>query len=181
MNKTYIISLLVSYFLITGCSTKRNLEQDLLLYLPLNGSVNDVSKLNNNTYSYNLAPEKDKNNNENGAFSFGEEGYIGVTDVNNFNNMESFSLSSWVYVNQHKEHNTIFSKCNPMRDFNLQLDSYGHVNTHFAYPDYTHIYSKNTVPLKTWTHIAMVYQNQVFKIYINEKKSKQIVLYQVNR
>ncbi|MFC0776651.1 LamG domain-containing protein [Flavobacterium sp. HJSW_4] len=151
-------------------------DKDLILYLPLNGNLEDQSSLKNNTNSGGLVPEKDRFGIENGAFSFSKNGYLSVLNVNNFNGLKAFTLSGWVYLDNYREHNTIISKVSPNRDFNLQISNEGYLNFHYAYNyGYTHFYSKNKIPKNKWVYIAFAFDGKAFKMYINGKPEKFII------
>ncbi|UWY30103.1 LamG domain-containing protein [Flavobacterium sp. TR2] len=144
-------------------------DKDLILYLPLNGNLTDESNLQNTCFSLGVQPEKDKNDNINGALSFEDNASISVDNVENFNELASFTLSSWVYLNEYAQHNNIISKVNPGRDFNLQITADGTVDFHTYYNGYIHFLSSYKVRLNRWTHIAFTFDGIFFKIYINGK------------
>lgn len=147
-------------------------DKDLILYLPLNGNVNDLSPLKNICFAGIIKPEIDKNNNVNGAFSFEENGWIAVDEVENFNRLSAFTLSSWIYINNYAEHNNIISKVNPGRDFNLQVMEDGRLNFHTYNNGYIHFCSILKLPLHKWIHVAFTYDGNMFNMYINGKPQK---------
>lgn len=153
-------------------------DKDLILYLPLNGSVKDESFLHNNCIPYSLEPAKDRFNNDNGAFFFGNNGCIRIENVDNFNNLTSFTLSGWVYLNYYGEQNNIISKVNPGRDFNLQITQDGIINFHTFNNDYIHFYSETKVPLNEWTHIVFTCKRKSFQLYVNGKPENFTIHYE---
>lgn len=164
------------FLIIFGCSfgQYKNLKIDrsLLLQLPMNGNIKDSSPLALKTTCHNLETVPDKNNNENGAFSFENSGYIQIENIEAFRNLQTFSLCCWVYLTTYSGHGNIFSKASPGRDFNLQIDENGQVNFHFYDENYYHWYSKAKLDLKKWYHIVLVFDKNEVNLFINGKKAQ---------
>ncbi len=184
MNRYKIVALIVFVLSIANacakdsesnkksCKNKLNKDESLLLYLPLNGNSSDCGKYKLKTFPTNLQPVTDKNNNKNGAFSFSDNGQIEIRDVEVFKNLQAFTLCSWVFINTNREHNNIFAKGIPGRDFNLQLAATGAVNFHFYNQDYYHWYTTKRLEEGKWYHIALVFNKNTVAIYINGTKEE---------
>ncbi|WP_289662909.1 LamG domain-containing protein [Flavobacterium panacagri] len=173
MRSSWIIFIFFSCAVVQAQITPNNqFDRDLILYLPLNGNIQDESPLKNNCFSWNIKPEKDKNGNNNGAFSFDNIGFIGVQNIDNFNGLTAFTITSWIYLNKYTEHNTIISKVNPGRDFNLQVQEDGTLNFHTYKNGYIHFNSQHKIPLQEWVYVTFTYTGKVFQMYINGEPEK---------
>jgi len=101
------------------------------------------------------------------AANFIGTNYIQIPSYSNFNNMASFTLAAWVYPTLNNSYNSIISKVNPNRDFDLQLSN-GKINAHFAHgATYYSCTSDNTVPLNQWSFVAAVWTGTKWQIYYN--------------
>jgi hypothetical protein len=98
----------------------------------------------------------------------GSSGYIGIPNYSSFNNMKAFTLAAWIYPTAFNAYNSIISKVDPNRDFNLQLYANGKINVHFAYGStYYNCTGDNPVPLNKWSHVAAVWTGTKWQLYYN--------------
>lgn len=153
-------------------------DKDLILYLPLNGNIQDASYLKNSSYSHSIQPVKDRRDNTNGAFYFGNGGFISIDDVSNFNGLTAFTITGWIYLDRYAEHNTIISKVDPGRDFNLQVQNDGTLNFHTYKNGYIHFNSQEKIPLNQWVQVAFIYTGKIFQMYINGEQKKITINYE---
>lgn len=153
------------------CFAQNNYQkEDLLLHLPMNGDAKDHSKYNLETFPQNVFSESDILNNKNGSFNFSDNGSVYIKNVENFKNMLSFSLCSWIFLTRYDSHSNIISLVDPGRDFNLQIIETGQINFHFSGNDgYYHWYTKEKLALNKWYFVAVVFNKSDVKIYIDGK------------
>ncbi|MFC2137239.1 LamG-like jellyroll fold domain-containing protein [Bacteroidota bacterium] len=92
---------------------------------------------------------------------------IRVSDYSHFNMPDGFTLITWVNPSMIKSHNSILSKVNPNRDFDLKLTRYGNPNVHIHNGVYKFCTSPDPIPINHWSHIAAVYNRYELKIYVD--------------
>ncbi|MCX7715332.1 MAG: LamG domain-containing protein [Clostridia bacterium] len=100
----------------------------------------------------------------------GSNDYVKVyNNYANFNNMNSFTLSAWVNPTTYNSCSPVINKVTPNRDFVLEINSSGKATFHFAvnYSTYYHCTSSVTVPLNTWTHLAVTVTSTAINLYQN--------------
>ncbi|AWK02903.1 hypothetical protein HYN56_01205 [Flavobacterium crocinum] len=173
MRSFWIILILLNSVLLQAQKTVDNqFDKDLILYLPLNGNIEDASSLKNSSYSHSIQPVKDRSQNTNGAFYFGNGGSISIDNVSNFNGLTAFTITGWIYLDKYTEHNTIISKVDPGRDFNLQVQKDGTLNFHTYKNGYIHFNSQEKIPLNQWVQVTFIYTGKIFQMYINGEQKK---------
>jgi hypothetical protein len=166
-----IISVIMSAF--CSCSILKipKIPVDgLAAYFPFNKNADDKSGNNNNGIVNGATLTADRYNRPNSAYFFDGSDEIKIPNISFFNNMKSFSISIWIYPTEIKyRHNTIISKVNPNRDFNLKiLKDNMKYEAHFAYgATYYRCYSKKPVELHTWTHLVYQWTGIKSQLFIN--------------
>ena len=110
----------------------------LVLYLPLNGNVNDSSSFSNNGINYGAVPAPDRSGIPNKAMYFNGMSRIEIPNSISLNLINSKSISCWVYVPSNVTQNwysTLVNKTEPLYSatYNLQLNDYYGYNTDSRY------------------------------------------------
>ena len=145
----------------------------LIAYYPLDGNVEDVSGNNLNGQSNSVNPIADRHGNEEGALSFGSGREVRLENFPSFNGLKQFTLSCWVYPTSYGRYNFIFSKVSPNRDIVLSIYK-NKVDAHFAHwSTYYSCRGKQDIPLKAWTHLAIVWDGSSWFIYVNGNLDSQ--------
>jgi hypothetical protein len=180
----FLISLLVVVSFILSCGdnpTEPEIPSEgLMLYFPFNGNANDASGNNNHgTVLHGAVQEviltEDRNGKANSAYSFdGVNDYIHIAKSYNFLDMESFTLSAWIYIQNYKV-GTIISRANPGSDFVLNILSDGRLDFHFEHTKKYNTTSDEKMPLNTWIHIAGVRSGPQWHLFYQGKKIKTAV------
>jgi len=158
----------------SSCDKEENeqiiISDGLVAYLPFNGNANDES-LNGNDGSVNGATlATDRNNQMDFAYYFDGSSNIQIANSSTFNDMDLFSICVWVCPTELKyRDNTIISKVNPNRDFNLKiLKTNMKYEAHFAYgATYYRCFSEDEVELNKWTHIVYQWTGLKWLLHIN--------------
>lgn len=148
--------------------------ENLLLHMPLDGSPDDYSPLKHQTTSQGVTASTDRHGNPDGACRFTNGSYITVSEPEDFNGLNEFTLSAWVCPSTLREHLNIISKVTPHRDFNLQVDRYGQVLSHIMFGRYEFCYTKKRIAADRWSHITATYSNKNWKIYIDGVLDAQV-------
>ncbi len=145
-----------------------DLNYGLMANYPFNGNANDESENQNNGTIHGASLTTDRFNNPNSAFQFdGMNDYINISSPANFNYMDSFTISAWIYPNQDSKKQYIISKASPNRDFALRLTLENHFDFHFNDGNYRFCFSEEIFELNTWTHIVGIWTGTHSKLYIN--------------
>lgn len=160
-------------FYICSCSilkTARIPVDGLVAYFPFNGNADDESGNNNNGIVNGATLTADRHNKSNSAYFFEGRNDIEIPNSSFFNNMNSFSVSVWVYPTEIKHmYNAIISKVNPNRDIDLKI-SKGNMKyaADFAYNSaYFSCTSKSSAEFHKWTHIVYQWTGEKIQLYIN--------------
>lgn len=141
----------------------------LVVYYPLDGNARDESGNEFHAKNIGATPTTDRNGKTNGALSFDGDGYIEIKNFPEFNNLEEFTISCWIYPTQYRRYNHIISKISPNRDFVISVFN-RRLDIHFAhFARYFRCLSKEEIPLNAWTHIAAVWDGSSWLVYINGK------------
>jgi beta-lactamase regulating signal transducer with metallopeptidase domain len=83
--------------------TNNELDEHLLAYFPFNGNANDESIFKQKTYSHNVTLCEDRFGRKNRAYDFnGINSYIKTDKKNVLNDVESFTISCWLYPRRAK-------------------------------------------------------------------------------
>jgi hypothetical protein len=143
-----------------------NFNQNLVLYMPLDGTITEKSDLNNplvtSIVGSGVIPGTDRKGQTNGAYSFNGNGYISVQNNQKIQLSNNLTISAWVKANQFKSLMGIVSKyISPfssgyiLRFWNSQFD-----NSEMRSPN---IYNTNT-----WYHVvATISSGNVKKLYVD--------------
>ena len=143
-----------------------NPSQNLVLYMPLDGTIAEKSDLNNplitSIVGSGVVPSTDRRGQTNGAYSFNGNGYIAVQNNQKIQLSNNLTISAWVKANQFKSLMGIVSKyISPfssgyiLRFWNSQFD-----NSEMRSPN---IYNPNT-----WYHVvATISSGNVKKLYVD--------------
>jgi len=131
---TFIICFLIS-ILTANSQVSSN---GLVLYLPLNGNVNDSSSFSNNGVNYGAVPATDRYGMPNKAMYFNGMSRIEIPNSNSLNLINSKSISCWVNIPSNVTQNwypTLVNKPEPLYSatYNLQLNDYYGYNTDSKY------------------------------------------------
>lgn len=108
----YVIMTMVLALLLSG-PAYANLTDGLVAYYPFNGDANDYSGFNNDPIYVGATLTDDKLGNHNSAYSFagGASNYIQVQNSSSIN-VNKFTISAWVSLNDLETSRTILDKRN---------------------------------------------------------------------
>ena len=143
-----------------------NPSQNLVLHMPLDGTIAEKSDLNNplttSIVGSGVIPGTDRKGQPNGAYSFNGNGYIVVQNNPKIQLSNNLTISAWVKANQFKSLMGIVSKY-------ISSASLGYIlrfwNTQF---DNTEMRSPNSSNLNTWYHVvATISTDNVKKLYVD--------------
>jgi len=155
---------------ITGNFTESgDMEEKIMASYPFNGNANDESGNGNDGIVDGPILTTDRFGSNNSAYYFDSSAII-IPTYSYFNNMQAFSICAWIYPEQLKQRdNTIISKVNPNRDFNLKiLKTNNKYEGHFAKSaTYYRCYSKDDVILNEWTHIVLIWTGSRWRLHTN--------------
>jgi len=156
---------------------------NLVAYYPFNGDVKDYSGNLNNGYAVGVISTTDRNNRENGAYTFGPNAWIVVPQSTTLTQLDDKSISLWVYLPENENlvmYPTLISKAdNYYQTYCIQLNGsagYGSEQYKFSFffGSGTSNYLCNSVSKYTdytskWVHLVGTYSKTtgVSKIYIN--------------
>lgn len=148
--------------------TKKTLGITPLAYWNLDKNANN--QINDNAHGTLMNGAKlVKGKINNCVYLDGNRQHVRINDYIYFNHMNAFTLSAWINPAKINTYNPIISKVNPNRDFVLELDRNGKLNVHFAHSaTYYHCYA-DVIPANQWTHVAAVWNNNKWQLYINGK------------
>lgn len=149
----------------------------MIAYYPFNGNANDECSYTHNGIVRGTSLTKDRKGNLNSAYLFdGRKDYIEITNFSAINNLDAFTLSSWIYPTDYNHYITIVSKASPNRDFVLRIygnngyDHRGHASCEFVVGKFYNCFTP-VIPLKKWTHLLATWNGIDWKIYVNGKLS----------
>ncbi len=113
------------------------------------------------------------------AFRFDDEfEYLHLNDIPDFEIMDSFTASAWIFTEAKGTHQTIVgnsgAKNHFWRGWEMTLNNNNHLRVSLihALPDnYIRLESQTTIPIQTWTHVAFTYDGSAsakgIRLYIN--------------
>ena len=149
--------------------------KNLKAYYPMDGNTEDMS--GNNAHGVM------KDSVVSIANRFGEDdkaykvvyGGILIDSVGYFNDMEKFTIGSWVQVNTEMNGSGslryLMTKFGSGRDFGIGYDGKGRINFHLYNGGYIHCYSPFEILEEgEWVHLIFTYENHTLKIYLNGEK-----------
>jgi len=157
----------------------------LVLYLPLNGNVNDSSSFANNGVNHGSTPATDRFGRSKKAMYFNGTSRIEIPNSVSLNLTTNRTLSCWVYIPSNVTQNwysTLLGKPEPLYSstYLLHLDEYSAYSNQYRYKfeslfasGYTHyqVFSKQlyTDYKNSWLHLAVTYDtiSGYSKIYFN--------------
>jgi len=99
----------------------------------------------------------------------GQDDYvkIALSPKLSFKEQYNLSLEAWVYPTSYTSHATILTK---EGEYYFQVNRSGNLGCYLYGPKpETYYYSKGIVPLNQWSHIALTYDGQTIRFYINEE------------
>ncbi len=99
----------------------------------------------------------------------GQDDYVKIvlSPELSFKEQYNLSLEAWVYPTSYTSHATILTK---EGEYYFQVNQSGNLGCYLYGPKpETYYYSKGIVPLNQWSHIALTYDGQTIRFYINEK------------
>ena len=152
------------------------LESGLMAYYPFNGNATDATGNGNDGVVNGATLTTDRSGVLNSAYCFGGDDYIQIPTASFFNNMNTFSICVWVYPTQISPlHNSIISKVNPNRDFNIKIrGDKNKYEVHFAHGNrYYGLQNDDDPVLNTWTYIVCEWTGDNWKMFINGRFAKE--------
>lgn len=93
--------------------------------------------------------------------------YVEVNSHSDITNYSEFTLTAWIYRTDITNHQTIISKVNPDRDFQMKLNNsflqaqYLRGSTHYS------CHSVSQALTSQWVHLAVTWKNNEWNIYFN--------------
>jgi hypothetical protein len=165
---------LLSIAIATALHAAPDAPRDLVLHLPMDGKVVDVSPTHAPCEPRGTEPATDRHGRRHGAVRFPGNAMVNVGKVGAFNGMKEFTLAAWVCPEIRREHLNIFSKVTPYRDFNLQIDALGRPVSHIMANGYEFCYAKTPIPMNEWTQITATYRNNTWSMYLNGRRDSEV-------
>ena len=157
------------------CFSQSNPRDCLVAWYPFTGNAVDSSGHNHNGSVNGAVLTTDRFGTLNAAYSFnGSSSYIGISNYADITGYSEFSISAWIYPTTVSVQQCIISKVTPNRDFALKLESTDQLRTEFSLSsNYNYCYAAGTIPVNTWTHVASVWKDTTWYVYINGVLSSQ--------
>lgn len=175
MKKVIWILIAISLIMTSSIFSQTKGSGELMAYYPFNGNSNDESGNSNHGTNHGAMLALDRFANANSAYYFdGIDDYIEVQHSSSLiPNGDQITMSAWVFPTQYNTNDYIINKAeyygSPVSYFGYCLRlldrkvgaSFGGHNLQ--------VYSVNTVPINEWTLITVTYENNNYKIYINDQ------------
>lgn len=122
-----------------------------------------------------------------GAVEVGE-GAVTVTGPYGFDRTDPFTLSAWIYSNKKLPHSPLLSQEESLnrfgRGYQLAMDEHNRVTvalTHSMPANAIRVVTRDSVPVKAWTHLVMTYDGSSradgIRVYVNGKAAPLVVEY----
>jgi len=168
-------TLLLLFINCNNDSITENITQDesIIAFYPFNKNANDVSGNNNHGEVKEAILTSDRFGKADCAYLFdGINDYISIQNYQNFNNLDSFTITAWIYPMDFSHLGCIVSKVDPNRDFDLKL-YYDRLSLEF-YNNQTYYVCRmdNQLPINEWIFVAGTWNGSELKIYINGEHIK---------
>jgi hypothetical protein len=177
--KTRVFAVCAVVFLFCA-NAQADLKDGLVAYYPFNGNANDESGNGNNGIVYGATLTTDRFGNANHAYSFdGISNYIIVTDGSQFNFSNILSVSLWVKPKSTQvAHAALIDKSHShgsngwiQKSWAIQQTENDTNVYYFNFQNNNTAFYNNRFSLEQniWTHVFIVKENNIIKIYINNK------------
>jgi len=139
--------------------------QGLVAYYPFNGNANDESGHGNNGTVNGATLTTDRFGKVNKAYSFDGSQYISVSDANNLDLTNNFTISVWINVNTFVYLGGIVSKyqSNAAYGYTLRLSK----NSPYKKINFSEFEGVNFLSASFWYHIVGMVKNGAAMIYVN--------------
>jgi hypothetical protein len=165
----------LSLFLILcfGVCFAQSTEDSLTAHFSFDGNANDISGNDNHGIVYGAELTDDRYGEANSAYLFdGDDDYIAIENYENFNNMDEYTVTAWVYPMDINSYCCILSKVNPNRDIDFKLYN-GRLSLEF-YNNGTYYVCRmdDSIPINSWTFVAGTWDGYHLKIYVNGEHIK---------
>ena len=161
-------NILLLLLLIMLCSFLfADLNDGLILDFSFTGNALDESGTGNDGTVFNAVLIPDRFGNQDGAYQFGANRYILVNSDSTLNLTNALTMSAWIYLNANSPSwQSIFCKgetSSMNSPYALLIRNY---KVTFL-PNRTECYSSMSVPTDEWVHVAVVWDGNTIKYYIN--------------
>ena len=157
-----MLFLLFTYMLITA-----DVSKNLVAYYPFSGDANDKSGNLYDGIAYDTILINDKDGNPNSAYQFGINKYIKLPNNEDFNITQTLTVSAWIYLNtESSAWQSVICKGNT----SSMSSPYALL---IRYMKLTLLLNRNefrssvTVPANQWVHIAVTWNHNTIKFYLN--------------
>jgi len=168
-KKCQVFSSLVSY---SEDAFKFNINDGLVLHLPLDGNANDMSGNGNNGIAYNITPSSDRFGNPNNSYSFsGSNSYIEVRGTPSVYPGDQVTFSAWVKLpsNLQAPWATIVQRKLKGHWYDAVLRVFNGNEWQFVVSNgqaWKGVQTYATQP-NSWHHLVGIYSNSIVSLYVD--------------
>ncbi|MFN8577832.1 MAG: LamG domain-containing protein [Candidatus Sericytochromatia bacterium] len=184
--KKVLFFILLNSFILNSCNDTENKQQNttttvndnnidkgLVTFLPFNGNTNDESSNKLNIQNEGAVLTKDRNGNENKAYSFdGQNSFIKIALDINPEKFKDLTISTWVKADKFQNRMAIISNDDGNFDRTIGIDERGGSESWSVFGGNCEVISGDLISPNQWTFLTVRYDqtNKTIDFFVNNKK-----------